>query len=163
MNTRLQVEHPVTEYVTGIDLVKEQIRIAAGQKLSFTQDDVTFTGHSIECRINAEDPDKNFMPSPGRIDTWQVPGGPHVRFDSHVYAGYSVPPYYDSMIAKLIVHGKDRNEAMDILLRALRELKVEPTKTTAPLIEKILRNAMFRKGGVNTQFLENVFGLKKHG
>lgn len=161
MNTRLQVEHPVTEYVTGLDLVKEQIKIAAGQKLSMTQEDITFTGHAIECRINAEDPDRNFMPSPGRIDVWQVPGGPHVRFDSHIYAGYSIPPYYDSMIAKLIVHGKDRNEAMDILLRALRELKVEPTKTTAPLIEKVLRNTMFRKGSVNTQFLENVFGAKK--
>ncbi len=161
MNTRLQVEHPVTEYVTGLDLVKEQIKIAAGQKLTMTQEDITFTGHAIECRINAEDPDRNFMPSPGRIDVWQVPGGPHVRFDSHIYAGYSIPPYYDSMIAKLIVHGKDRNEAMDILLRALRELKVEPTKTTAPLIEKVLRNTMFRKGSVNTQFLENVFGAKK--
>jgi len=161
MNTRLQVEHPVTEYVTGLDLVKEQIKIAAGQKLSITQEDITFTGHAIECRINAEDPDRNFMPSPGRIDVWQVPGGPHVRFDSHIYAGYSIPPYYDSMIAKLIVHGKDRNEAMDILLRALRELKVEPTKTTAPLIEKVLRNTMFRKGSVNTQFLENVFATKK--
>lgn len=161
MNTRLQVEHPVTEYVTGLDLVKEQIKIAAGQKLSMTQEDITFTGHAIECRINAEDPDRNFMPSPGRIDVWQVPGGPHVRFDSHIYAGYSIPPYYDSMIAKLIVHGKDRNEAMDILLRALRELKVEPTKTTAPLIEKVLRNTIFRKGSVNTQFLENVFGAKK--
>ncbi|HCM42165.1 MAG TPA: acetyl-CoA carboxylase biotin carboxylase subunit [Candidatus Omnitrophota bacterium] len=163
MNTRLQVEHPVTEYVTGLDLVKEQIKIAAGQKLSFTQEDITFEGHAIECRINAEDPDRNFMPSPGRIDVWQVPGGPHVRFDSHIYAGYSIPPYYDSMIAKLIVHGKDRNDAMDILLRALRELKVEPTKTTAPLIEKVLRNTMFRKGSVNTQFLENVFGAKKAG
>jgi len=163
MNTRLQVEHPVTEYVTGLDLVKEQIKIAAGQKLSYTQEDITFEGHAIECRINAEDPDRNFMPSPGRIDVWQVPGGPHVRFDSHIYAGYSIPPYYDSMIAKLIVHGKDRNEAMDILLRALRELKVEPTKTTASLIEKVLRNTMFRKGSVNTQFLENVFGAKKAG
>lgn len=163
MNTRLQVEHPVTEYVTGLDLVKEQIKIAAGQKLAYTQEDITFTGHAIECRINAEDPDRNFMPSPGRIDVWQVPGGPHVRFDSHIYAGYSIPPYYDSMIAKLIVHGKDRNEAMDILLRALRELKVEPTKTTASLIEKVLRNTIFRKGSVNTQFLENVFGTKKPG
>lgn len=163
MNTRLQVEHPVTELVTGIDLVKEQFRIAAGQKLSFTQDEVTFSGHAIECRLNAEDPDRNFMPSPGKIDTWQVPGGPHVRFDSHIYAGYSIPPYYDSMIAKLIVHGKDRTEAMDILLRALREFRAEPIKTTAPLIEKVLRNAAFRKGGVNTQFIENVFGIKKHG
>jgi len=154
MNTRLQVEHPVTEMVTGIDIVQEMILIAAGEKLSITQDKVQFRGHTIECRINAEDPDNNFMPSPGKIDTWIVPGGPHIRIDSHGYAGYNIPPYYDSMIAKFIAHGKDRQEAVAIMLRALKETTIGPIKTTVSLQEKILKSQRFRQGGVSTKFID---------
>lgn len=154
MNTRLQVEHPVTEMVTGIDIVKEQIRIAAGEKLSFSQDQVTFSGHAIECRINAEDPDNNFMPSPGLINEWRVPGGPRMRIDSQAYAGYKIPPYYDSMIAKFIAHGRDRQEAISIMLRALKETSIGPIKTTAPLHEKILNRPRFRQGAVSTSFID---------
>lgn len=157
MNTRLQVEHPVTEMVTGIDIVKEQIRIALGQKLSFTQDKVNIKGHAIECRINAEDPDNKFMPSPGKIDTWIVPGGPHVRIDSHCYSGYVIPPYYDSMIAKFIAYGSDRQEAISIMLRALKETKIGPIKTTASLHEKILNRPRFREGAVRTNFIDTQF------
>lgn len=157
MNTRLQVEHPVTELVTGIDIVKEQIMIAMGEKLSFTQDKVEFKGHAIECRINAEDPDNNFMPSPGKLETWIVPGGPKVRIDSHAYAGYRIPPYYDSMIGKFITHGKDREEAINIMLRALKETQVGPIKTTIPLHEKILKNPRFRQGGIATNFIDTQF------
>ena len=157
MNTRLQVEHPVTELVTGIDIVKEQILIAAGEKLSVTQDKLEFTGHAMECRINAEDPDNNFMPSPGKIDTWIVPGGPKVRIDSHAFAGYRIPPYYDSMIAKFIVHGKDRQESINIMLRALKETYVGPIKTTIPLLEKILNKPRFRQGAVSTSFIDTQF------
>lgn len=157
MNTRLQVEHPVTEMVTGIDIVKEQIRIAAGEKLSFTQDQVQINGHAIEVRINAEDPDNNFMPSPGQITEWRVPGGPHVRIDSHAFAGYRIPPYYDSMIAKFIVHGRDRQEAISIMLRALKETSIGPIKTTASLHEKILNRPRFRQGGVSTSFIDTQF------
>ena len=155
MNTRLQVEHPVTEMVTGLDLVKEQLHIAAGEKLSFTQEQVTITGHSIECRINAEDPDNNFMPSPGRIDVWRMPGGPNVRLDSHVYTGYSIPPFYDSMIAKVIAYGKNRQDAITVMLRALREIEVKPIKTTVSLYTRILGHPRFRQGGVNTKFVES--------
>ncbi|OQA39927.1 MAG: Biotin carboxylase [Candidatus Omnitrophica bacterium ADurb.Bin314] len=161
MNTRLQVEHPVTEYVTGIDLVKEQLRVAAGEKLSFTQEDIKLTGHAIECRINAEDPDNNFMPSPGKIETWQMPGGPRVRLDSHGYAGYVIPPFYDSMLAKLIVHGKNRLDAIAIMLRALREMQIGPVKCTASLHEKILNNPKFRQGVITTKFIESAFGAGK--
>lgn len=154
MNTRLQVEHTVTEMVTGIDLVKEQIAIAAGEKISFTQDKVQIRGHAMECRINAEDPDNNFMPSPGKIDTWIIPGGPNIRIDSCAYAGYKIPPFYDSMIAKFIAHGKDRQEAIAILLRAIKETSIGPIKTTIPLIEKILNRPRFRQGAVNTKFVE---------
>lgn len=161
MNTRLQVEHPVTECVTGLDLVKEQIRVAAGEKLSFTQEDVEIGGHAIECRINAEDPDNQFLPSPGKIETWQMPGGPKVRVDSHGYAGYAVPPFYDSMLAKLIVHGKNRLEAINIMLRALREMQIGPIKNTISLHERILNNPRFRQGGVNTKFIESIFSLGK--
>lgn len=157
MNTRLQVEHPVTEMVTGIDIVKEQIRIAAGEKLSFTQDQVQITGHAIEVRINAEDPDNNFMPSPGQITEWRVPGGPRVRIDSHAFAGYRIPPYYDSMIAKFIAHGRDRQEAISIMLRALKETNIGPVKTTASLHEKILNRPRFRQGGVSTSFIDTQF------
>lgn len=154
MNTRLQVEHPVTEMVTGIDIVKEQLKIAAGEKISFTQDKVHFSGHAIECRINAEDPDNDFRPSPGRIDTWMVPGGPHIRVDSQGYAGYSIPPYYDSMIAKFISHGKNRQEAIQIMLRALKETTIGPIKTTVALHEKILNRPRFRQGAVTTNFID---------
>ncbi|HOW58942.1 MAG TPA: acetyl-CoA carboxylase biotin carboxylase subunit [Candidatus Omnitrophota bacterium] len=162
MNTRLQVEHPVTEMVTGLDLVKEQLRIAAGEKLSFSQVDVKFHGHAIECRINAEDPDNNFMPSPGKIDVWQMPGGPRIRIDSHGYPGYSMPPFYDSMLAKIIAHGANRQETLAVMLRALREMKIAPIKSTISLHEKILSNPRFRQSGVNTKFIENViFGAGK--
>ncbi len=157
MNTRLQVEHPVTELVTGIDIVKEQIMIALGEKLSFTQDKVTITGHAIECRINAEDPDNNFMPSPGLIDTWIVPGGPKIRIDSHAFAGYRIPPFYDSMIAKFIAHGKDRQDAISIMLRALKETRIGPIKTTVSLHEKILNRPRFRQGAVSTHFIDTHF------
>ena len=156
MNTRLQVEHPVTEMVTGLDLVKEQLRVAAGEKLSFTQEQVSFNGHAIECRINAEDPDNNFMPSPGRIEVWQMPGGPRVRIDSHGYAGYMIPPFYDSMLAKVIAFGNNRQEAIGVMLRALREIEIKPIKNTASLHQKILSHPRFRQGGVNTKFIENV-------
>jgi acetyl-CoA carboxylase, biotin carboxylase subunit len=161
MNTRLQVEHPVTELVTGIDIVREQIRIAAGEKLSFTQDKVEFKGHAIECRINAEDPDNQFMPSPGKIETCILPGGPHIRVDSHCYTGYKIPPYYDSMIAKFIAYGKDRTDAINIMLRALRETTIGPIKTTISLHEKILNRPRFRQGGVATNFIDTQFATGK--
>ncbi|OGW81309.1 MAG: acetyl-CoA carboxylase biotin carboxylase subunit [Omnitrophica bacterium RIFCSPLOWO2_12_FULL_44_17] len=154
MNTRLQVEHPVTEMITGIDMVKEQIRIAAGGKLELTQDQVEFKGAAIECRINAEDPDRNFLPCPGKIESVHFPGGRNLRVDSHIYAGYVIPPYYDSMIAKVIAHGKDRNEAIQIMLRALRELTISPIKTTVSLHEKVLNSPRFRQGKISTSFLE---------
>jgi acetyl-CoA carboxylase, biotin carboxylase subunit len=157
MNTRIQVEHPVTEMVTGVDLIKEQIKVAAGQTLSFKQDAVRFEGHSIECRINAEDPDK-FTPCPGTITSFNVPGGPGVRVDTAVYGGCTVPPNYDSMIAKLIVHGKDRNEAVARMGRALEEFIVEGIKTTIPLHQRILKDPVFRSGKFNTGYLEKLLG-----
>ncbi|MFA5500053.1 MAG: acetyl-CoA carboxylase biotin carboxylase subunit [Candidatus Omnitrophota bacterium] len=157
MNTRIQVEHPVTEAVTGLDLVKEQIRIAAGEKIPYKQEDIKFTGSAIECRINAEDPDKDFMPSPGKITMLDLPGGRGVRIDTHVYQGYEIPPYYDSMIAKLIVHGKDRNEAITICRRALDEFIVEPIKTTIPFHKKVMNNPMFIRGKYSTDFIERLF------
>lgn len=156
MNTRLQVEHPVTEMVTGLDLVKEQLRVAAGEKLSFTQEQVVFRGHAIECRINAEDPDNNFMPSPGRIEKWQMPGGPRVRIDSHGYTGYMIPPFYDSMLAKIIAYGNNRQEAIGVMLRALQEMEIKPVKSTTSLHQKVLNHPRFRQGAVNTKFIENV-------
>ncbi len=156
VNTRVQVEHPVTEMITGVDIVKMSILIAAGEKIPFKQDDVKIKGHAIECRINAEDPDHNFRPSAGRIDTWQVPGGPGVRIDTHVSQGYIVPPNYDSMIAKLIVHADTREQALDRAYRALREFKVGPTKTVIPLHMRLVRNADFRKGGVDIHYLERM-------
>ncbi|MEK8090785.1 acetyl-CoA carboxylase biotin carboxylase subunit [Thermithiobacillus plumbiphilus] len=158
MNTRVQVEHPVTEMITGIDIVKEQIRIAAGLPLSVRQDDVRFQGHAIECRINAEDPEK-FVPSPGRITGYHTPGGPGIRVDSHIYAGYSVPPYYDSMIGKLIAHGKDRNEALARMRSALQELVVDGIKTTIPLHRRILNETGYIQGGVNIHYLEGLLSL----
>jgi len=157
MNTRIQVEHPVTEAVTGIDLVKEQIRIASGEKLHHKQEEIRFNGCAIECRINAEDPDNDFMPSPGKITMLDLPGGRGVRIDTHVYQGYSIPPYYDSMIAKLIVHGKDRNEAITICRRALDEFIVDPIKTTIPFHKKVMSNSLFIKGRYSTDFIDRLF------
>src|SRR4051794_12122040 len=152
-NTRLQVEHPVTEMVTGIDLVKEQIRIAAGHKLSIKQSDVTWTGHSIECRINAEDPE-TFAPSPGVIHAWSVPGGPGVRVDTFAHAECTVSPYYDSMIAKIVVHGRDRQEAIARMRRTLEMTVIEGIKTSVPLHLRILAEADFVAGKLNTGFME---------
>jgi acetyl-CoA carboxylase biotin carboxylase subunit len=152
-NTRLQVEHPVTEMVTGLDIVKEQIRIADGQRLSVRQSDVTFTGHSIECRINAEDPD-TFAPSPGVIHAFNVPGGPGVRFDSFAHAECTISPYYDSMIAKLIVHGRDRKEAIARMRRALEMTIVEGIRTSVPLHLRILNDPDFQAGKMSTAFME---------
>ncbi|MDR3586609.1 MAG: acetyl-CoA carboxylase biotin carboxylase subunit [Desulfosporosinus sp.] len=154
MNTRIQVEHPVTELVTGLDLVKEQIRLAAGEPLGFTQRDVQIRGWAIECRINAENPDKNFMPSPGTIKIYHVPGGPGVRVDSAVYQGYTVPPYYDSMVGKLIVWGATRQEAIARMKRALEEYVIEGIYTTIPFHLKVLDNAFYRRGEVYTNFIQ---------
>ncbi len=153
MNTRIQVEHPVTEMVTGIDLVKEQIRVAAGLPLSFTQDQIKVNGHSIECRINAEDPEK-FTPSPGTITAFNPPGGPGVRVETAAYTQYVIPPYYDSMIAKLIVHASTRDEAIMRMKRALDEFIIEGVKTTIPMHKKILEDPDFQKGDISTKFME---------
>jgi acetyl-CoA carboxylase biotin carboxylase subunit len=156
VNARIQVEHPVTEQVTGIDLIKEQIRIAAGLPLSIKQKDVPQIGHAIECRINAEDPARNFAPSPGLIEELRMPGGPGVRLDSHAYAGYRIPPNYDSMIGKLIVHRPTRAEAIAVMRRALGEFYVSPIKTTIPLHLQIMDNQHFQSGEVDTGFIERV-------
>jgi acetyl-CoA carboxylase biotin carboxylase subunit len=158
MNTRLQVEHPVTEMITGVDIVREQLRIAAGEKLSVTQDQVQILGHAIECRINAEDP-KTFMPSPGLITLWHAPGGPGVRVDSHIYSGYKVPPYYDSMIGKVITHGGDRDAAIARMKNALGEIVIEGIKTNVPLHEEIFQHAAFQAGGTDIHYLEKRLGL----
>jgi acetyl-CoA carboxylase biotin carboxylase subunit len=155
MNTRIQVEHPVTEMVSGIDLIKEQIRIASGERLSFTQDQIILSGHSIECRINAED-SETFVPCPGLIETFILPGGPNVRIDTAAYTGYRVPPYYDSLIAKLIVKGKVRSEAIVVMQRALDEFVIEGIKTTIPFHQKILRTPEFLSGDVYTTLLEKI-------
>ncbi|MBU7007635.1 acetyl-CoA carboxylase biotin carboxylase subunit [Phosphitispora fastidiosa] len=154
MNTRIQVEHPVTELVTGIDLIKEQIRIAAGEKLGYTQADIRINGWAIECRINAEDPHRNFMPSPGQITEYLVPGGTGVRVDSAAYTGYHIPPYYDSMIAKLVVWGRDRDEAIVRMKRALEEYVIDGVKTTIPFQLRILENAFFQRGEFYTNFIQ---------
>jgi len=154
MNTRIQVEHPVTEQVTGIDLIKEQLKIASGEKLSITQKDVRIVGHAIECRINAEDPDNGFSPCPGDIEFLHLPGGPGVRVDTHVYTGYRIPPFYDSMIAKLIVWGKDRTEAIAKLKTCLAEFEITGIKTTLSFHKMIVENENFIKGGFGTSFLE---------
>jgi len=154
MNTRIQVEHPVTEMVTGLDLIKEQIRVAAGEELGYTQKDIQIEGWAIECRINAEDPAKNFMPSPGQITVYEAPGGPGIRIDSIVYPGYTITPYYDSMVAKIIAWGKDREEAIKRMLRALDEYNIEGVKTTIPFQKKVLNNAFFRKGEFYTNFIQ---------
>ncbi len=154
VNARIQVEHPVTELITGIDLIKAQIRVAAGEPLPFRQEDIPQRGAAIECRINAEDPAKNFQPSPGKIEQMFVPGGFGVRFDSHAYPGYTVSPHYDSMIGKLLVHQPDRRTAIDCMLRALDELRITGIKTTAPLHRAILSHAAFEEGRIDTTFVE---------
>ena len=154
MNTRLQVEHPVTEMITGVDLVREQIRIANGERLSFSQDDLTLSGHAIECRINAENP-RSFMPSPGVIQTYHPPGGLGVRMDSAVYAGYTIPPFYDSLIGKLIVHGTDRKDCLMRLYRALYECAIDGVETTLPLFDDLLENEDFQNADYDIHWLEN--------
>ena len=156
MNTRIQVEHPVTEMVTGIDLIKEQIKVASGEKLKFSQEDIQIRGSAIECRINAEDPDNNFMPSPGKIESLILPGGPNVRLDTHIYAGYEVPSYYDSLLAKLIVRGNNRNEAIKTMRRALSEFHIGPIKTTIPFHLKLMDNPLFKKGDISTHFVQDL-------
>jgi acetyl-CoA carboxylase biotin carboxylase subunit len=160
MNTRIQVEHPVTEMLTGIDLVKEQIRVAAGEKLSFKALPM-LRGHVIECRVNAEDPARNFQPSPGRIDTFHPPGGPGVRLDTHVYAGYTVPPYYDSLLAKVICQGRDRQEAIRRMHMALESFIIEGVTTTIPFLARVMENPLFQSGNVDTKFLEREPNLMK--
>ena len=156
VNTRVQVEHPVTEAVTGVDIVKMSILIASGEPLPFRQRDVKLDGHAMECRINAEDWSRNFMPSAGRIEQWELPGGPGVRVDSHVVPGYTVPPTYDSMIGKLIVHGDDREACMTRMARALREFRVGPIKTTIGLHLRLMEHSAFRNGGVDIHFRERL-------
>lgn len=161
MNTRVQVEHPVTEMVTGIDIIKEQIRIAGGSRLPYHQDEIKINGWAIECRINAEDPENNFTPSPGRIDRYLLPGGPGIRVDSHAYSGYTISPYYDSMIAKLISYGHNRQEAIMRMKRALDEYTIEPIKTTIGFHRAIFNNPAFLRGEVSTNFVEILTGKKE--
>ncbi len=158
VNKRIQVEHTITEEVTGIDLVKQQILIAMGEPLRLSEKDIHFKGHAIECRINAEDPFDDFRPCPGRIEMYYAPGGLGVRIDSHVYAGYTIPPHYDSMIGKLITHGRDRREAMDKMSRALGEYMITGIKTTIPFEQAILQDPNFRRGVYSTNFLEHLLG-----
>ncbi|NVL44510.1 acetyl-CoA carboxylase biotin carboxylase subunit, partial [Pseudomonas syringae pv. actinidiae] len=153
MNTRLQVEHPVTEMTSGIDIVQQQIRMAMGERLSFSQADISVSGHSLECRINAEDP-RSFMPTPGQVTRWQIPGGFGVRVDSHVSHGYRVPPYYDSMVAKVITHGASRDEALARMRLALSEMHVEGISTNIALHRDILQDPVFCKGGMDIHHLE---------
>ncbi len=156
MNTRIQVEHPVTEMVSGRDLVKDQIRVAAGEPLGYTQEEVTLQGHAIECRINAEDHERNFMPNPGIIESFHVPGGPGIRVDTHAYERYQIPPFYDSLVAKLIAYGKDRQEALARLNRALDEFIIEGIKTTIPFHQKLINRPEFIKGDFDTGFLDRI-------
>ena len=159
MNTRIQVEHPVTEMVTGFDIVRAQLQVAAGEPLGLKQDEIRWNGHAIECRINAEDP-KTFMPSPGTVNLWHAPGGPGVRVDSHLYSGYSVPPYYDSLIAKVIAHGDSRTTAIARMNTALSEIVVEGIQTNVPLHQEICQHAAFKAGGTDINYLERRLGLK---
>src|SRR5579872_1592932 len=159
MNTRIQVEHPVTELITGIDLVKAQLLIAAGERLPYAQSDVQIRGHAMECRINAEDP-KTFVPSPGPIRLWHAPGGPGIRVDSHVYSGYNVPPFYDSLIAKVIAHGDSRDTAIARMKNALAEMVIEGIKTNVALHQEICNHAAFQKGGTDIHYLERRLGLR---
>jgi acetyl-CoA carboxylase biotin carboxylase subunit len=153
MNTRVQVEHPVTELITGVDIVKEQLRIAAGEKLAVRQQDLVIRGHAVECRINAEDP-RTFIPSPGKVGVWHPPGGPGIRVDSHLYSGYTVPPFYDSLIAKVIAHGDNRESAITRMSIALSEMVVEGVKTNIPLHRELCQDAAFRQGGTDIHYLE---------
>ena len=159
MNTRVQVEHPVTELVTGLDIVKLQLRIAAGEPLPFRQQDITLRGHAMECRINAEDP-KSFVPSPGLVKLWHPPGGPGIRVDSHLYSGYTVPPYYDSLVAKILSYGESRETAIVRMRNALSEMVIEGIKTNAPLHLEIFGHSAFRQGGLDIHYLERRLGLK---
>jgi biotin carboxylase len=161
MNTRIQVEHPVTELVTGIDLIKEQIRVAAGERLRFQQDNIQIKGAAIECRINAEDFENNFMPSPGKIESLNLPGGPGVRVDTHIYAGYTITPYYDSLVAKLITYANTRQDAIRIMQRALNEFHVAPIKTTVNFHQALLNNPLFLKGEISTHFVQDMFKGEK--
>jgi acetyl-CoA carboxylase biotin carboxylase subunit len=154
MNTRIQVEHPVTEMVTGFDLVKEQIRVAAGEKISFPRTLNGLRGHAIECRVNAEDPYRNFQPCPGVISAYHPPGGPGVRVDTHIYSGYTVPPHYDSLLAKVIVPGRDRAEALARMGQALDSFILEGVTTTIPFLARVIRHPRFVAGAVDTRFLE---------
>jgi len=159
MNTRIQVEHPVTEMVTGIDLIKEQIRVAAGEPLTLKQDDVALEGWAIECRINAEDPANAFAPCPGRITQCQLPGGPGVRVDTHIFAGYEVPAYYDSLLAKLITTGRTRQDAIRTMQRALDECLLEPLRTTIPLHKQIFSDPTFWRGQIATDYIDRQLEL----
>ena len=159
MNTRIQVEHPTTEMVTGVDIVKEQLRIAHGDALSYQQEDIRFNGHALECRINAEDPD-TFMPSPGRVSHFHQPGGPGIRVETHVYDGYNIPPHYDSLIAKLIAHAETRELALARMATALAEIVIEGVKTNIPLHQRLLADAAFITGGTDIHYLQNKLGLK---
>ena len=159
MNTRIQVEHPTTEMVTGVDIVKEQLRIAHGEALSYQQEDIRFNGHALECRINAEDPD-TFMPSPGRVSHFHQPGGPGIRVETHVYDGYNIPPHYDSLIAKLIAHAETRELALARMATALAEIVIEGVKTNIPLHQRLLDDAAFIAGGTDIHYLQNKLGLK---
>ena len=159
MNTRIQVEHPTTEMVTGVDIVKEQLRIAHGDALSYQQEDIRFNGHALECRINAEDPD-TFMPSPGRVSHFHQPGGPGIRVETHVYDGYNIPPHYDSLIAKLIAHAETRELALARMATALAEIVIEGVKTNIPLHQRLLADAAFIAGGTDIHYLQNKLGLK---
>ncbi|WP_296899385.1 acetyl-CoA carboxylase biotin carboxylase subunit [Thiohalocapsa sp.] len=158
MNTRLQVEHPVTEMITGVDLIKEQILVASGERLRYRQADIEWRGHAIECRLNAEHPE-TFRPSPGRIEEFHAPGGPGIRIDTHIYAGYVVPPYYDSMIGKLVAHGENRDAALARMCNALRETVIEGIDTNIPLHRQIMKDSAFQQGGANIHYLEKKLGL----
>ena len=159
MNTRVQVEHPVTEQITGIDIVKAQLRIAGGERLQWTQNDIVIRGHAIECRINAEDP-KGFIPSPGPVKLFHAPGGPGIRVDSHLYSGYTVPPFYDSLIGKVIAYGEDRDTAIARMKNALSEMVIEGIKTNIPLHQEIFNHAAFKAGGLDIHYLERRLGIK---
>ena len=161
MNTRIQVEHPVTEMVTGIDLIKEQIRIAEGRELSFAQEDVRISGHAMECRINAEDPDKNFMPCPGRIAELHIPGGNGVRIDTALYQDYEIPPYYDSMLMKVIVHGRDRMEAINKMRSVLGEIIIDGVTTNLDFQYEIINNPDFNEGNISTHFIQDAFDMSE--
>jgi acetyl-CoA carboxylase biotin carboxylase subunit len=161
MNTRIQVEHPVTEAVTGIDLLKLQIKLAAGERLNIKQEDIKIEGAAIECRINAEDPENGFLPCPGTINFCYLPGGKDVRVDTHIYSGYNIPPYYDSLLAKIIVFGNNRQEALKKMERALDECLIDPIKTTIPFCKEVITDPDFRRGHYDTGFLDKFLGREE--